>query len=351
MLKIYSLVNEVTYLKTNEQLMTALTTPSKRLIEDIKKINGDILILGVGGKMGPSLALLAKKALEEAGKNNKVIGVSRFSSGNLQNELESNGVETLAADLLVDEDLNGIPEVKNIIFMAGKKFGTTGNEHETWGMNTYLPSKVAKKFPNSNIVVFSSGNIYPFVDIANGGCTEDTPTSPIGEYAQSCLGRERIFTYFSIKNETPMLLFRLNYAIDMKYGVLLEIANQVYNDMPVDLTTGVVNVIWQGDANEYAIRSLLHCTTGPNILNVTGPETISIRWLAEQFGNRFNKEVTFINEEASSALLNNAGKAHQLFGYPNVTLQEMIEWTVEWIENEGEVIEKPTHFQERKGEF
>lgn len=309
------------------------------------------MILGVGGKMGPSLAILAKKAFDEAGLDNKVIGVSRFSSGNLKSELEASGVETLAVDLLDENELNSLPEVANIIFMAGKKFGTSGNEHETWGMNTYLPSKVSEKFPNSNIVVFSSGNIYPFIDIATGGCTEQTPTSPIGEYAQSCLGRERIFTYFAKKNNTPILLFRLNYAIDMKYGVLLEIANQVYNEKPIDLTTGLVNVIWQGDANEYAIRSLLHCTTEPSILNVTGPETISIRWLAEEFGNHFNKEVTFLNEEASSALLNNAGKAHQLFGYPHVSIQQMIEWTAEWIKNEGEIIEKPTHFQERKGEF
>ncbi len=338
-------------MKTTKQLMTTLTTPSHRLINDVKKIKGDIMILGVGGKMGPSLAILAKKAFDAAGLDKKVYGVSRFSSGNLNNELENKGIETIAVDLLNDNEFNSLPEVENIIFMAGKKFGTIGNEHETWGMNTYLPSKVAEKFPNSNIVVFSSGNIYPFVDIAKGGCTEQTPTNPIGEYAQSCLGRERIFTYFSKKNKTPMLLFRLNYAIDMKYGVLLEIANQVYKGIPVDLTTGVVNVIWQGDANEYAIRSLLHCSTDPTILNVTGPETISIRWLAEEFSNHFNKEVTFMNEESSTALLNNAGKAHQLFGYPQVTLQQMIEWTAEWIENEGEVIEKPTHFQERKGEF
>lgn len=338
-------------MKTTEQLMTALTTPSDRLVDDIKKINGDIMILGVGGKMGPTLAILAKKAFTESGLDNKVIGVSRFSSGNLKSELEENGVETLAVDLLDSDELKSLPEVDNVIFMAGKKFGTAGNEHETWGMNTYLPSKVAEKFSNANIVVFSSGNIYPFVDIAKGGCTEETPTEPIGEYAQSCLGRERIFTYFSKKNNTPILLFRLNYAIDMKYGVLLEIANQVYNEIPVDLTTGVANVIWQGDANEYAIRSLLHCTTDPAILNVTGPEMISIRWLAEEFAKQFNKRATFVNEESSTALLNNAGKAHQLFGYPQVTLQQMIDWTVEWIENEGEVIEKPTHFQERKGEF
>src|SRR5699024_2344865 len=207
------------------------------------------------------------------------------------------GVETIAADLLNNKDLQNLPDIKNIIFMAGKKFGTAGNEHFTWGMNTYLPGRVAEKFSNSNIVIFSSGNIYPFVNVNHGGCTEDSQVNPVGEYAQSCLGRERVFTYFSKKNETPILLFRLNYAIDMQYGVLLEIAKQVYAGEVVDLTTGLANVIWQGDANEYALRSLLHCSTNPEVLNVTGPETISIRWLANEFGKLFNKEVHFINEE------------------------------------------------------
>ena len=235
--------------------------------------------------------------------------------------------------------------------MAGKKFGTKGNESATWGMNAFLPSLVAKKFKQANIVVFSSGNIYPFVQVNSGGCTEKTPTDPVGEYAQSTLARERIFTYFAKKNDTPICLYRLNYAIDMRYGVLLEIANQVNGGKAVDLTTGVVNVIWQGDANEYAIRSLLHCSTDPTIMNVTGPETISIRWLANEFAERLNKEVQFVGEEAQTALLNNAGKAHQLFGYPKVSLYEMIDWVADWVKNDGVQIEKPTHFQERKGDF
>lgn len=338
-------------MQTVEQLEQQMNTPSLRLIEDIKKLTGDIMILGVGGKMGPTMAKLAKNAIDEASLNKRIIGVSRFSSGNLQEELEDFGIETIAVDLLKDEELQALPKVENIIFMAGKKFGTHGDEHTTWGMNTYLPGRVAEQFSDSNIVVFSSGNIYPFVDVNKGGCTEDVPTNPVGEYAQSCLGRERIFTYFSKKNQTPILFFRLNYAIDMKYGVLLEVANQVYNNEPVDLTTGLVNVIWQGDANEYALRSLLHCTTEPNILNVTGPESISVRWLATEFGKHFNKEVIFINEEQEKSLLNNAGKAHSLFGYPKVTLQQMIEWIANWVLNNGETIDKPTHFQEREGVF
>lgn len=338
-------------MKTVEQLDEYMTRPSSRLIADMTKISGDIIILGVGGKMGPTLAKLAKRAVEEAGLNKKVIGVSRFSSGNLKNELEDFGIETISADLLNESELEALPEVENVIFMAGKKFGTVGDEHTTWVMNTYLPGRIAEKFSRSNIVVFSSGNIYPFVNVNHGGCTEETRTDPVGEYAQSTLGRERIFTYFSKKNRTPVLLFRLNYSIDMRYGVLLDIAQQVYNNEPIDLTTGLVNVIWQGDANEYAIRSLLHCSNDPTILNVTGPETISVRWLANEFARLFNKEAQFINEEETKALLNNAGKAHQLFGYPAVTLQQMIEWTANWVMNNGETINKPTHFQERKGDF
>lgn len=338
-------------MKTIKQLDEQMISPSSRLIADIKKVTGDIMILGVGGKMGPTLAKLAKRAIEEAGLNKKVIGVSRFSSGTLKSELEEFGVETISADLLNEAELKALPQVDNIIFMAGKKFGTVGDEHTTWGMNTYLPGRVAEKFSNSNIVVFSSGNIYPFVNVNHGGCTEETRTDPVGEYAQSTLGRERVFTYFAKKNRTPVLLFRLNYAIDMKYGVLLEIAQQVYNNEPIDLTTGLVNVIWQGDANEYALRSLLHCNVDPMILNVTGPETISVRWLATEFARYFDKEPSFINEEDPKALLNNAGKAHQLFGYPSVSLQQMIEWTANWVMNNGETIDKPTHFQERKGDF
>ncbi|WP_163969688.1 NAD-dependent epimerase/dehydratase family protein [Oceanobacillus halotolerans] len=338
-------------MQTIEELNEIMTKPTSRLIQDMKKIEGDIMILGVGGKMGPSMAKLAKRAINEANVTKRVIGVSRFSSGTLKEELESCGIETIAADLLNDEELQSLPDVENIIFMAGKKFGTVGNEHQTWAMNAYLPGRVADKFPNANIVVFSSGNIYPFVDITKAGCIEETPTNPVGEYAQSCLGRERMFTYFSKQNNTPILLFRLSYAIDMRYGVLLEIAKQVYQEKPVDLTTGHVNVIWQGDANEYAIRSLLHCSTDPAILNITGPETISVRWVAEEFGRHFDKEVFFRNDEEQSALLNNASKAHKLFGYPSVPLQQMIEWTADWLKHDGEMIDKPTHFQERQGAF
>ncbi|MDW0112433.1 NAD(P)-dependent oxidoreductase [Sporosarcina saromensis] len=338
-------------MKTLTELDDFMTAPSLELIEDLKLVDGDIIILGVGGKMGPTLAKMTKRAIDQAGLDKKVIGVSRFSSEDLKNELEEFGIETIAVDLLKDEQLQLLPDVKNVIFMAGNKFGTAGNEHFTWAMNAYLPGRIADKFKNSRIVAFSSGNVYPLTNVVNGNCSEDTPASPIGEYAQSCLGRERVLTNFSRTNDTPMLILRLNYAIDLRYGVLLEIAKHVFEGKAIDLTMGSVNVIWQGDANEYAVRSLLYCENPPKILNVTGPETISVRWLAKEFGKRFDKEAEFINEEQSTALLNNSSKAHQLFGYPKVPLQQMIDMTAEWLVNKGETLNKPTHFQERKGEF
>lgn len=338
-------------MNTLTELEEFMTKPSSELINDLALLDGDILILGVGGKMGPTLAKMTKRAIDQAGLDKKVIGVSRFSSGRLQQELKNFGIETIAVDLLNDAQLQSLPEVKNVILMAGNKFGTAGNEHFTWAMNAYLPGRIADKFKNSRIVAFSSGNVYPLTNVVNGNCSEETEPSPIGEYAQSCLGRERVLTNFSRTNESPMLLFRLNYAIDMRYGVLLEIARHVLEGKAIDLSMGSVNVIWQGDANEYAVRSLLHCDTPPRILNVTGPETISVRWLAEVFGVRFDKKPLFVNEEQPTALLNNASKAHQLFGYPKVTLQQMIDMTVEWLVNDGETYNKPTHFQERKGAF
>ncbi|MYL53915.1 epimerase [Pontibacillus yanchengensis] len=336
---------------TVQEVENAMATPTKALIDDLAQLDGDILILGVGGKMGPSLAKLAQKAVVQGGLGKKVYGVSRFSSGSLQQELEAAGIETIAADLLKDEDLLSLPNVKNIIYMAGNKFGTTGNEHFTWAMNAFLPGRVAEKFANSRIVVFSTGNVYPLTSVRTGGAKETDAVGPVGEYAQSCLGRERVFTHFSHKNKTPMLLFRLNYAIDMRYGVLLEIAKKVNQNEPIDLSMGHANVIWQGDANRMALQSLLHCNTPPSMLNITGPETVSIKRLAEQFGELFQQEPVFVGEEQDTALLSNAAEAFRLFGYPYVSLQEMIEWTATWVINDGETINKPTHFQERKGAY
>ena len=336
---------------TIAQLEDKLSEPSERLINDIAKIEGDIMILGLGGKMGPTLAKLAKRAIDEAGIAKKIIGASRFSNESLFQELTDFGIECIEVDLLSDQDLMQLPEVKNVIYMAGNKFGTSGKEHFTWAMNAYLPGRVSEKYKGSRIVVFSTGNIYPFVPINSGGAIEQTKPSPIGEYAQSCLGRERVFEHFSIKNGTEMLLYRLNYALDLRYGVLLEVAKAVANHKSIDLSMGFANVIWQGDANEYAIRSLLHCESPARKLNVTGPETISIQWLAEEFGKLLGKPPIFENRPGDTALLNNSGQAHTLFGNPSVSIEEMIKWTANWVEIEGEQLGKPTHFQERKGDF
>ena len=334
-----------------EELDRKLSEPSQGLIQDMKNINGDILILGIGGKMGPSLATLALQAVKEAGVNKKIYGASRFSNKEMESSLQAAGVITIAGDLLDDDFLKSLPDCENIIYMAGNKFGTVGNEHFTWAMNAYLPGRVAERYSNSNIVVFSSGNIYPFMPVTGPGANESVVPDPVGEYAQSCLGRERVFEHFSIKNKTPMLIYRLNYALDLRYGVLVEVAKSVFNEMPIDLTTGFANVIWQGDANSFALCSLLHCESPAKKINITGPEIISIRELALKFGELMNKQVQFVGESAPSALLNDARHSFELFGKPETSLDQIIEWTANWVMDGGEDLGKPTHFQERKGKF
>ncbi|CAG7595847.1 hypothetical protein PAESOLCIP111_00058 [Paenibacillus solanacearum] len=336
---------------TIEQLEQKLAEPSEALVRDMAQIDGDIMLLGVGGKMGPSLARLAMNALKKAGVQKTIWGVSRFSEKGLKEQLEQEGVRTIACDLLDDRQIEQLPDVKNIIYMAGNKFGTTGREYFTWAMNSYLPGRVAEKFRQSRIVVFSSGNIYPFTPVASGGATEAIPPAPVGEYGQSTLGRERVFEYFSHKYEIPMVIYRLNYAIDLRYGVLLEVAKAVKSGQPIDVTMGHANCIWQGDANEIALRSLNVCTSPPNVINITGPETMSMRWIAQEFGKRLGVEPVITGQEADTALLNNAAKSFQLFGYPRVSLLQMIDWIAAWVEQGGETLNKPTHFQEREGKF
>jgi len=309
------------------------------------------MILGVGGKMGPGLARVAKQAIDKAGVQKKVIGVARFSEPGLQQQLGQEGIQTIQADLLNDEALDSLPDIKNVLYLAGTKFGTTGKESFTWAMNAYLPGRVAQKFKNSNIVVFSTGNVYPLVPVVEGGATEGLLPEPVGEYAQSCLGRERIFQYFSTQNDTPVLIYRLNYANDVTYGVLLEVAKAVRDGHPVDLSMGTVSVIWQGDANEIAIRCLQHCSVPAKILNVTGPEIVSLRWLAEQFGKMMGTAPIFAGEEQPTAILSNASESFRLFGYPKIPLMRMMELILEWLKEGGSTLNKPTHFSERKGKY
>ena len=328
-----------------------MSRPTPEVVEAMGEIAGDLLILGVGGKMGPTLAKLAKRAIDESGLSKRVIGVSRFSTPDLQADLNQAGIETIPCDLLNETELQGLPEVPNVIFMAGRKFGSTGNEPLTWAMNTYLPGRVAEKYRNSRIVVFSTGNVYPLTPISHGGATETNPVAPIGEYAQSCLGRERVFEHASNQFGTPLAILRLNYAIDLRYGILLDIAEKVYHEKPVDVTMGTANVIWQGDANAVMLRALAHCQSLPMLLNLTGPEIVSIRWLATRFGEIFGKAPFFEGVEADTALLSNAARCHQLFGYPRISLEQMVQWVAHWVEIGEMTLGKPTRFEVRDGKF
>lgn len=335
-----------------DKIETEMNTASDALVNDMKSLDGDIIILGVSGKIGYNLSALLMDALKKAGIEKNVYGVARFSDGNHSRDaLEAIGVQTLVADFMNDASLQSLPKVKNVIFMVGYKFGSTGNESYTWALNSYLPGRVAEVFKDSRIVVFSTGCVYPLVNVEAGAPSEESMPEAIGEYAQSCLGRERIFEHFSKTNQTPVAIYRLNYAIDVRYGVLVELARNVYEGKPVDVTMGQVNVIWQPDASEMALRSLLHTTVPANVLNITGPETLSVRWLADRFGARFKKPVTIVGTEAPSALLSNASKSHELFGYPKTSIREMIEIVATWIEHEGSQLDKPTHFQEREGKY
>lgn len=317
----------------------------------MRALDGDVVVLGVGGKMGPSLVRLMRRAANEAGAKNKIIAVARFSEKGLSASLESEGIETISCDLLDDGVLRGLPDAPNVIFMAAKKFGTTGSEHLTWAVNTHLPALVADRYRDGRIVCFSSGNVYPLRPIQHGGATESTPVGPQGEYAQSVLGRERAFEYGSLRWGTKVAILRLNYAVDLRYGVLADIGTHVHQGQPVDLAMPMLNAIWQGDANSICLRSFAHCASPAFVLNLTGPETLSVRWIAEEFGRHFGMEPIFSGEESSSALLNNAAKSHRLFGYPTVSPDELIEWTARWIASGNAMLGKPTHFQTRDGKY
>ena len=336
---------------TEEKLNELLTTPSEALISDIAKIKGDIMILGAGGKMGPTLCVLAKKAAEAAGIDKKIYAVSRGSDEIATALMKANGIEVIAADLLDKEKLYALPNVPNIIYMAGKKFGTDGNEWQTWAMNAVLPAFVADKFKNSNIVVFSSGNIYPIVPLSKGGCTEADKPLPTGEYAMSCLARERVFEHAANTYGTKVFIYRLNFAIDLRYGVLFDVANKIIKGEKISLTTPCFNFIWQGSANEIAIRGLLHAEAPAKIMNVTGPETVSVKQAATELGQYLGKEPLFEGECGDDAYLNDASLAMEIFGYPQVSAKTLIRWQAEYIKDGGRTLDKPTHFEERKGKY
>lgn len=334
---------------TEEKLDDLLTTPSDALIEDIKKISGDIMVLGAGGKMGPTLCILAKKAIEKAGINKRVIAVSRFTDPLASNILHKNNVETISCDLLNTEELRALPEIENVIYMAGRKFGTDGSEWQTWAMNATLPAFTAEKFRRSNLVVFSSGNIYPIAPLASGGCTERDKTDPVGEYTMSCLARERAFEYGANHYGTKVFIYRLNFAVDLRYGVLYDMADKIRKEEPIAIETPVLNCIWQGSANEIAIRALLHTSSPAKIMNVTGPETVSIQKTAEMLGEFLGKKPIFEGVPGNDAYLSDSAEAMEVFGYPAVSIKTLIRWQAEWLLAGGRGLGKPTHFEERKG--
>lgn len=330
-----------------EALDELLSRPSKPLADDLAAVEGDILILGVGGKMGPSLARLARRAAPQK----RVIAVARFSEPGLREALERQGVETIVCDLLDRNAVERLPRAANIVFMAGRKFGAEGDLPLTWAMNVHVPAIVAECFSRARIVAFSTGCVYPFAAVTSGGSTEETPLDPPGEYAVSCVGRERMFEYFSALHATPGRLFRLNYAIDLRYGVLHDIARKVKDGAAIDLSMGHVNVIWQGDACAQALRCLRHCTAPTSPLNVSGPETLSVRSLAAAFGERFGRTPVLAGSEAPTAWLTNTAEAQRLFGRPLVPLETMIDWVADWVAHDRPSLGKPTKFENRDGRY
>lgn len=328
-----------------------LSRPTPEVVEMIPQLNGDFMVLGIGGKIGPSLARMIKRACEQAGIRKRITGVDRFDSPEQRKKINDEGFQTIQGDLLDYDFIRSLPQIENVLFLAGMKFGAADNLSLTWAVNSYVPAMVAEHFKASKIVAFSTGCVYELVSIKSGGSLESDAPAPVGEYAQSCLGRERMFEYGSIKHKTPVALIRLNYAIEMRYGVLVDIALKIKNNQPVDLTMGYFNVIWQGDANTMVLRAFELCDSPAKILNITGTETLSVRQVAEKFGKLFNKKVHFTGNEAETALLSNAGLSHKLLGKPKTSPEQMITWIADWIIEEKSLLNKPTHFQVRDGKY
>lgn len=337
--------------QTIDELEDALSTPPSRLVTALRELSGDILVLGVGGKMGPTLARMARRASDAAGKPRRVIGVSRFSSADARQRLEASGVETISADLLDESALRKLPTVENIVYMAGFKFGAAANPSLTWAMNCYLPALVAQRFPQSRFAVFSSGNIYNVTPITQGGSRETDQPAPVGEYAMSVFGRERILEHFSLRQGTPMAILRLNYAVELRYGVLVDLAEQIFHGRAVDMTMGAVNVIWQADANAMALESLAHVSVPPWVVNIAGPEILQVRTLCQRLGELLDRPVHFAGEEAADALLSDGEAGYAVLGYPQVLSEQMLRWTADWLRAGGATLAKPTHFQVRDGKF
>jgi len=332
-------------LTTLEEL---LSEPTPAVVEALQRVSGDILVLGAGGKIGPSLTRMLRRATDAT---RRIFAVSRFPNPALVEALSRDRIEVLRCDLLDRSSVERLPDAAIVFYLVGMKFGTTGNEARTWAINAYLPALVAERYRRSRMVAFSTGNVYGMVPVTSGGSRETDPLRPDGEYAASCIGRERLLEFFSRKFSTPTVILRLNYAHELRYGVLVDIARAVYHEQPIPLATGCFNAVWQGDVNAWTIQALQYADSPPFVLNLAGPETVSVRWAAEQFGQRFGKIPRFIGTEAGDAYLSNASRAHRLFGYPRVPLALLMEWIADWLMRGGEVWDKPTHFHERSGQF
>ena len=339
-----------TRIDTIETLENLLSEPTSALVDATRGSAGDLIVLGAGGKMGPTLARMARRAADAAHLTRRVIAVSRFQSTAARQRLDGAGVETIACDLLDEHAVMRLPDAADVIYMAGMKFGATGQAALTWAENCLIPASVCRRYASSRMVAFSTGNVYPLVP-AGYGSREEDPAAPAGEYAMSCLGRERMFEYFSTRASTPVTLLRLNYACELRYGVLVDLARRVWTGEPVDLTTGYFNVIWQGDANAMSLMALIGATVPPQVLNVTGPEELRVRSVTEEFARLMSRRVTFTGVEAGDALLSDASRAFGLFGTPRVDAWRLIEWIADWTMRGGDTLGKATRFEVRDGRF
>ncbi len=334
-----------------EHLEDLLSEPTDAAARALARSEGDLLVLGAAGKMGPSLARMARRAFDATGRRGRVIAVSRFGDPTAREGFERHGVETLAADLLDARAIDALPDAPDIVYMAGMKFGASGNEPLTWALNSWLPGAVCRRWPAARIVAFSTGNVYPWTSVTRGGSVESDPPAPIGEYAMSCLGRERIFQHFAAENRQPVALLRLNYAVEMRYGVPVDIARRVLAGEPVPLATGMVNLLWQGDANAMALACFDAASDPARIVNLAGPEQISVRRLAEAFGQAFDRPPVFEGSEADTALLSNGQWALGRYGNPRVPVARLVEWVADWVGRGGASLGNPTKFEARDGRF
>jgi nucleoside-diphosphate-sugar epimerase len=334
-----------------EHLEDLLSEPTEQAVATLAELEGDLIVLGASGKMGPTLGRMARRASDQAGVRRRVLGVARFSDPQQEARLQAHGVETIRCDLLEQDQLEALPQAANVVYLVGMKFGSTGQEARNWAVNCFLPGLVCRKFRRSRLVALSTGNVYGLSPVAGGGSLEDDPLRPVGDYAHSCVGRERIVEHFSRTLALPAALLRLNYATEMRYGVLVDVARRVAAGAAIDLAMGHLNAIWQADASATALCALGHAAVPPLVLNVTGPELLSVRRVAEEFGRLLERPVRFRGAESADALLSNARRAGRLFGRPRVDAGQMMRWIADWVRRGGATLDRPTHFEVRDGQY